>query len=238
MNEVSLAFLLFFALFLYIAFIEVRLRGKPNLRPLPALEFLKGIFHKAIESEKPLHISSGTGTIGDRDTAETRAGLSLLEYAQKQGSQYGVPVISSFAHPTSMLSAYDFKRKSGANKGRIYFVALEKGIYAAGAAEILKNEKPILNLAVGPFGYEFLLLSEMANNLGIDQVAGSIDPVTLPFVYSSTERSLLGEEVFAAGAYLSGEPQALAGVIAQDVMRFILILGMAIGVILKTLGVL
>ncbi len=77
----------------------------------------------------------------------------------------------------------------------------------------------------------------MANNQGIDQVAGSTDPVALPFVYSSTEHTLLGEEVFAAGAYLSGEPQALAGVIAQDVMRFALILGIAIGAILKTMGV-
>ncbi|MCS7287121.1 MAG: hypothetical protein RMK30_08920 [Anaerolineae bacterium] len=237
MNEAGLAFLIFFLLFLYIAFIEVRLRGKPDLRPIPALDFLRGVFQKAIESGKPLHISSGTGTIGEKDTAETRAGLSLLEYAQRQGSRYGVPVISTFFHPAPMLSAYDFKRKTGAKDGRIYFIAPERATYAAGAAEVLKNERPILHLAVGPFGYEFLLLSEMANSQGIDQVAGSVDPAVLPFVYSSTEHYLLGEEVFAAGAYLSGEPHALAGIIAQDVMRFILIVGIALGVILKTLGV-
>ncbi len=237
MSEISLAFLLAFALFLYIAFLEVRLRGKPSLRPVPALDFLKGVFQKAIESGKPLHISPGTGSIGEKDTAETMAGLSVLEYAQKQGSRYGVPLISSFSHPAPMLSAYDFRRKSGATGGRMYFIAPEKGVYAAGAAEVLKNERPILNLAIGPFGYEFLLLSEMASSQGIDQVAGSIDPAVLPFVYSSTEHSLIGEEVFAAGAYLSGEPQALAGVIAQDVMRFILIVGITVGVILKTVGV-
>ncbi len=237
MSELSLAFLLFFLLFIYIAFIEVRLRGKPNLRPLPALDFLKGTFHKAIESGRPLHISSGTGTLGDKDTAETRAGLSLLEYTQKQGSQYHVPVTSTFFHPAPMLSAYDFRRKTGARGGYIYFIAPEKGVYAAGAAEVLKNEKPILHIAVGPFGYEFLILSEMANHQGIDQVAGSTDPAVLPFVYTSTDHNLLGEEVFAAGAYLSREPQALAGIIAQDVMRFILICGIALGVILKTLGV-
>jgi hypothetical protein len=237
MNELSIAFLLFFALFLYIAFVEVRIRGKPNLRPMPALDFLKEAFQKAIESGRPLHVSPGTGTVGEKDTAETLAGLGLLEYAQRQGGLYGIPVTSTFFHPTAMLSGYDFKRKFGPAGGRIYFIAPERGIYAAGAVEVLKNERPILNLALGPFGYEFVLLSEAAESQGIDQVAGATDPSVLPFVYSSTEHSLIGEEVFAAKAYLAKEPQALAGVIAQDVMRFILIIGITVGVILKTLGV-
>ncbi len=237
MTELSFAFLLFFALFLYIAFVEVRIKGKPNLRPMPALDFLRETFQKAIESGRPLHVSPGTGTIGEKDTAETLAGLGLLEYAQRQGSLYKIPVTSTFFHPTTMLSGYDFRRKFGATEGRIYFIAPERGVYAAGAAEVLKNERPILNLALGPFGYEFLLLSEAAESRGIDQVAGATDPTVLPFIYSSTEYSLIGEEVFAAKAYLSKEPQALAGIIAQDVMRFTLIIGITVGVILKTLGV-
>jgi len=241
-QKISVAFILLFLLFMYVSYLEIRLRGKPQLRPLQGIERLRRVINRAIESGKPLHISIGSGSIGKQDTAETVAGLTVLEYMEQQGSYYRMPVITSLATPSALIAAYDSRRRAAGLKGimppgRVYFVAPQKIIYAAGASEIIKNEQALANVMIGPFGYEYLLLGEMTERQGIEQIGGTTDPRVLPYVYASSEHYLLGEEIFAAGAYLSGDQGWVASLMAQDRMRTLLSIVIVMGMILKSLGV-
>ncbi|HDN81024.1 MAG: hypothetical protein DRI61_14425 [Chloroflexi bacterium] len=241
-QKVGLALALVFLLLLYASRLEVKARGSPPLRPLRALESLRRALNRAIESGKPVHVSIGTGSIGERDTAESMAGLAVLGYVEEQGSYYRTPVLSTFATPSTLVAAYDARRKAteaGGTPppGRIYFLAPQKIAYAAGASEVIKDEEAQVNVMIGSFGYEYLLLGEMTEHRGIEHIGGTTDPRVLPFVYASSENYLLGEEIFAANAYLSSNPGALASLLAQDRMRTLLAVLIVVGMILKSLGV-
>jgi len=231
-------FLLFLFLFLWgIAIFQLRVGGPVQLRPIPAFEFLRKFLGQSIESGRPVHISMGTQGISQRAAAETMAGLTVLSYLAQQGKLYGMPVRATVADPTLLMAAYDLQRRAGFSPvENARFIAPDKTAYAAGAAEVLKEEDFTLNVMIGPFGYEYLLLSEMANNEGIPQVGGTTDPRVLPFVYTSSPHALIGEEIFAAGAYLASLRSHLASLLAQDRVRTLLVVLIIAGAIMKSLG--
>ena len=56
----------------------------------------------------------------------------------------------------------------------------------------------------------------------------------LPFVYATADEMLVGEEMYAAGAYLSEKPWHISCLLAQDWMRWAIVLAIIGLVIAKT----
>ncbi len=88
----------------------------------------------------------------------------------------------------------------------------------------------------GDLSHEFVILAETGNTIGAIQVAGTAMPAQLPFFVAACDYTLIGEEFFAASAYLSGEPDQLGSLKGQDVGKIIVAAGIIIGVFLLTLG--
>jgi hypothetical protein len=63
-------------------------------------------------------------------------------------------------------------------------------------------------------------------------------PAQLPFFVAACDYTLIGEEFFAASAYLSGEPDQLGSLKGQDVGKVLVACGLVVGVISATLAVL
>jgi hypothetical protein len=61
-------------------------------------------------------------------------------------------------------------------------------------------------------------------------------PTQLPFFVAACDYTLIGEELFAASAYLSKDPKLLGSLKGQDVGKFIFLLAIFIGAILLTLN--
>ena len=87
---------------------------------------------------------------------------------------------------------------------------------------------------VGQFDDEYLLMGETGAQRDLIQVAGSntLDPQ--PFMMATTEYTLVGEETFAAGAYLGDHPAQTASLRVQDVLRIGVVVVVLVGVIAKT----
>jgi len=101
---------------------------------------------------------------------------------------------------------------------------------------MMSREKPAACFYMGAFFAESLILAEMGNTIGAIQVAGTAMPAQLPFFVAACDYTLIGEEFFAASAYLSGEPDQLGSLKGQDVGKIIVAVGIVIGVILATLA--
>ena len=108
--------------------------------------------------------------------------------------------------------------------------------YTAGVMDVLNHEPIAANVMVGAFGDEFLLMAETAAQREIFQVSGASDLNVLPFVQLTATAPLLGEEIFAAGAYLLDRVGHYTSLVAQDIFRIALALLILVVVLLRALG--
>ena len=81
-----------------------------------------------------------------------------------------------------------------------------------------------------------MILAETGQLVGAIQIAGTARPEQLPFFVAACDYTLIGEEFFAASAYLSGEPDQLGSLKGQDVGKIIVGGGIIAGVLLATLA--
>jgi hypothetical protein len=235
--------LVFTLLFLCFAWLARRGITVP-LRPIEAYETLRGMLGRALETDRSLHISMGTAGLGGRSTAETIAGLTILEHlAEHTGFSYVAPFVT-VSDPTLLPAAQDVIRRGHARHGplqpvdlsRVRYISSDPVAYASGVAEILMHENLAGNIMVGALGHEFLLMSEVGTFQGLEQVGGVVAPETLALAVPSTDYTLLGEEIFAAGAYLAARASHLGSLRAQDWLRWAIVLVIIGGVVARTVG--
>jgi hypothetical protein len=98
------------------------------------------------------------------------------------------------------------------------------------------RERPATNFLVGSFFAESLILAETGQSVGAIQIAGTAELAQLPFFVTTCDYTLMGEELYAASAYLSREPVILGSIKAQDTVKAILMVIMLVGVITLALG--
>jgi hypothetical protein len=109
--------------------------------------------------------------------------------------------------------------------------------YTAYVSGLIVREKPAACFYMGCFYAESLILAETGNSVGAIQIAGTAMPSQLPFFVAACDYTLIGEEFFAASAYLSGQPDQLGSLKGQDVGKLIVAAVLVIGCLLATVAV-
>jgi len=217
-----------------------------SLRPIAAFDSIKLLMAQAIEEGKSLHLSLGSGSVTDATTAETLAGLTVLEHLSLQSAAAETSPVVTMADPATMLMAQNTLRKAYGNNSRgaleaaarVQWISPQPAAYAAGVMGVLALDDVSGNVMLGHFGDEYLLMGESAHKQDppIATVAGAGSPQVLPYVLATSPKALWGEEIFAAGAYLSKKPMHIGSLLAQDTVRWgagLFILG---SVLLKAFG--
>jgi hypothetical protein len=238
-EEISLALLLLLLPVLFLLAFRVRAGKAGRLRPLPGLEELPGSVGRSAETGQPLHISVGVAGIAGSATAETWAGLAILNELAMEAAACGTPLVVTVADPTVLPVAQDILRRAYLRSGnpegyeptQVRFVAPLPLAYAAGVADVLEREALTANVMVGSFADEYLLMGETGARRGLRQIAGAADPRALPFVYATADEALVGEEIFAGSAYLGRGPIQIASLLVEDWGRWailLVILGLAL----------
>ncbi len=216
------------------------------LRPLPAIDLIRSALRRAAEMGEAVHVSPGTGALHDgASAAETLAGLQTVQGVAREALALGVPVqVTTNDAVVNMLSGHNLelaKEAAGNPPGlqaESLLVAQQNPIaYAAGAISTLGQTEVQGNVAVGTFGEELLLIGEVGARKTNFQVAGAARPLAAAILPLITNHFLLGEEIFAAGAYLSPRPARTVSLRVQDYIRGLLIMLILLGVILATLGI-
>jgi hypothetical protein len=238
-----LVFLLTFLVALVVSWRQVRWNVRPDLRSIPAFDALRGITARAIEAGRSLHVSLGVGGITGDTTADSLAGLSALEYLSGQSAAIGSPPIVTLADPTLLPLAQDVMRRPFSENrggvtstvGSVRWISSEPAAYAAGVIGILDGEDVDASVMIGSFGDEYLLMGEVASRRGIVQIGAASDPNVLPFVFATADETLLGEDMYTAGAYLLNKPWHIASLLAQDFMRWVIVVVIVVFVVLNSL---
>jgi hypothetical protein len=134
-----------------------------------------------------------------------------------------VPVSRSIV----MKAGREIVRESYTMEGRpdlfqddmVHYLTDDQFAYAAGVNGIMVREKPAACLYMGKFYAESLILAETGNSIGAIQIAGTASQAQIPFFVTACDYTLIGEEFFAASAYLSQKPELLGGLKGQDMLK-------------------
>ncbi|NOK59719.1 MAG: hypothetical protein GFH27_549285n243 [Chloroflexi bacterium AL-W] len=216
-------------------------------RPLPALEIVRRALERGAETGRAIHLSPGSGSIGSRSTTvETVAGLLAAERVSTEASLNGAPILASSGDAVAHLALRGFLRQAYQRAGfgqdydpaNVQLIAHQDPLaYASGIAALYGRQRLEASQLIGSFGQEFLLVGEIGAQQGVPQVAGATTSQSLPLVYLSADGVLIGEEIFAAEAYLSRSPAPQARLMTQDILRTVVIVILIILLLIAIAGI-
>ena len=196
---------------------------------------------RSTEMGKPIMYILGIGAITDLPTL---AGLNILGDVSKKAFQYGTkvrvpcydPVVMTTAQEVVKQSAYEVGRPDAFNKGDIMYLTQDQFGYAAGCDGMMMREKPGAIFLQGIFYAEALILAETGHSVGAIQIAGTTMTSQLPFFVAACDYTLIGEEMLAASAYLSKDPDMVGTIKGEDAGKLIILIFILFMVILGSVG--
>ncbi|HJS18571.1 MAG TPA: DUF6754 domain-containing protein [Anaerolineales bacterium] len=244
MNIIAIG-LLVLVVILLVSLTLLRRRIPIALRKIDAYDRLTRSVGLAVENGSRLHISLGRGNLFTTRGASALAGLAMLrELTERTSLSDHPPIVTSGDASLAVLSQDTLQsgyRAAGAeeqyrfNTGRL--TGLTPFSYAAGTLPVTSDEKISANIFIGDFGPESALLAEAAERENSTIIGASDNFSAQSIFYATSQDPLIGEELFAAGAYVGAGPIHEASLTVQDILRWLIIVAIVIGSGLKFLGV-
>jgi len=221
-------------------------QGKIRIRRIPGLDAIEEVVGRSVEMGRPIFDIIGMGSFTDIYATQTVAGLSILSYVSTLCARLGAKLYAPQADVGVMPVAIELVRDAYRVEGKLEEIDIEEqlpyltGTQFAWAGAIMgmaTRMKPAGNIMIGPFWAESMLFAETFDRIGSMQVGGTARMYQIPFFAALCDYVLIGEEMFAAGAYVSGDPQQIGTIASQDWYKLVaLILGI-IGALLATGGI-
>jgi hypothetical protein len=224
------AIILFAFLFTVIGAARAR---RVNLRTMPAYEAIKKAAFDAVETGRSVHISFGGSALREGSTLTAISTAEILYVTASRTLMADRPTYATLSDQVTHLLALDTLRKAYSQRAKLvqyqdtqarWYPQGEHSLaFAAGAANSILEQDVATNILVGRFGAEMILIAEASTRANRAVIAQSdrIDGQAVAFAVSDVP--FIGEELFASAAYLSREPIAIGGVVAQDIMRYLVI---------------
>lgn len=212
------------------------------IRKIAGLEAVDEAVGRATEMGKKIYYIPGSQ---DMDNVQTLAGIAILGRVAELSAQYETWLEVPVSRSLVMVTCREVVKEAYAKAGRpdafrddqVHYLTDDQFGYAAAIDGMVVREHPATIFLMGSFYAESLILAETGNSVGAIQIAGTGQPSQLPFFVAACDYTLIGEELFAASAYLSREPNQLGSLKGQDLGKAFLLGAIIVGVILETTGI-
>jgi hypothetical protein len=211
------------------------------IRRIAGLNEIDEAVGRSTEMGRPMLFHPGMGGLMDINTL---AALGVLGYIAKMGARMGNRLIFVTSQPVMIPVAEDIIRQEYSAEGRpelfraedVRFPAVFSDQLALATVDIMHKERTTSHFMFGVYDYTALLLTEPGQHTGAIQIAGTADYFQIPFFIASCDYTVIGEELYAASAYLTREPTMLGSLIGQDFSKIILLIIITLGTIAVTVG--
>lgn len=234
--------LIFVALYVAIILFTIRAAksGKSTyIRRLAGVDAIEEAVGRATEMGKPVMYICGLEAL---ENVSTIAAINILSGVAKKVANYQSRLILPCRDPMVMTVAQEVVKEAYLAEGRpdayreedIYYTTYDQFPYVASVDGIMLREKPATNLYMGYYYAESLILAETGASAGAIQIAGTDAVTQLPFFVTACDYTLIGEELYAASAYISDNPLLIGSLKGQDYMKFFLGICILLGIILFT----
>jgi len=216
----------------------------PVIRRIAGLEAMEEAVGRATELGTPVFYVPGRTEINTAGAAQTIAGLEILGHVADLTAKYDTELRTAIAAPNVMPVAEEIVRQAYLKNGKVeaikpeyvQFLSNEQFAFAAACLNIMHRERVGAAILVGEFQAESMMLVEGAAQAGAITICGTSRTFQIPFFVAAADYTLIGEEMFAGGAYLSKDPVKLGSIAAQDVGKLIGTALILLGAVLATFG--
>jgi len=247
----KLADLLFLGLIFVAVYLLMKSAWIPSIRRIVAFEAIEEAIGRAEETGRPVHLTPGTGSLNAMESGPGLiAGLAIIGYAAGVCVKLDTPFLLSIGSSDAialvdhlMKQAFELEGKPEAYDPRLvnYFPGRDtighSLAFTNSVQGLIAREKPAANIMVGPFYGEQIALCEIAARQGAIQICGTQSITQMSVFAAISDYVVIGEEIFAAGAYVSKDPVQLKTMAVEDYSKFLAAILIMLGVIFKMLGV-
>jgi hypothetical protein len=242
MEHANLAVQILLPLFSVIIVLTILTARRTQLfiRRIQGLTAIDEAIGRATEMGRPMVCSIGLGGID----VPTLQALAITSYIIRASARFNTRAIVPISDPTAYPIVEEAVRDSYLAEGRpeqfnaedIRFLSNRQFAFAASVAGLIWREKVAACFYFGLFFAESLIFAETGQQAGAIQVAGTPSTTQIPFFIAACDYVIIGDEFYAASAYLSREPTLLGSMVGQDIAKGILILIVLFGSALVTLS--
>jgi len=212
------------------------------IRRIAGLEAVDEAVGRATEMGRPVLYLCGSGYMSDISTI---ASVNVLGEIAKKTAQYGTrvsvpncdPIVYTVAREVVRGAYIEAGHPDAFDQSSVYFLVENRLAFSAAVCGIMTRERPATNFLMGYYGGESLILAETGATTGAIQIAGTDATIQLPFFVVACDYTLMGEELYAASAYLSREPLMLGALKGQDAGKLVILVFLIVGTILSLAGV-
>jgi len=217
-------------------------KAKPiYIRKIAGLDAVDEAVGRATEMGKKMLYIPGIMSV---DELQTIASLAILGHVAKLSATYNADLEVPNKDPLTFAAARETVKEAYLEAGRpdlfreemVNYVTYDQFAYTASVSGKMVRERPATNFLIGSFYAESLLLAETGQATGAIQISGTAEVAQLPFFVVACDYTLIGEELYAASAYLSREPVLLGSIKGQDITKFLLMVALGLGVVFTTIG--
>ena len=216
-------------------------RGPVFLRYIPGLDAVDEAIGRSTELGKPVMYLTGAHDMSDPSTV---AAAVILGRVAKRTAGYETDLMVPHRNPITMAVCQEITRQAYYEAGKPdlfrddanFFITSDQFSYTASVDGIMLRTKPAANFFMGAYFAEALLLTETGASTGAIQIAGTDSDHQLPFFVTTCDYTLIGEELYAASAYLSREPVQVGTLLGQDLGKLTVLTLIAAGSIAATVA--
>jgi hypothetical protein len=212
------------------------------LRRIAGLDAVDEAIGRATELGKPVLYLTGAHDMSDPSTI---AAAVILGRVAKRAASYETDLLVPHREPITMAVCQEITKQAYLEAGKPdlfkedanFFITSDQFSYTAAVDGIMLRRKPAANFFMGSYFAESLLLTETGASTGAIQIAGTDSDHQLPFFVTTCDYTLIGEELYAASAYLSKEPIQIGTLRGQDLGKAFILGVIGLGTLLATIGV-
>jgi hypothetical protein len=229
-----------------ISMVVLAQRGRKfYIRRIAGLTAIDEAVGRATEMGRPILASIGLGGLDAQTGIITLQALAIVSFIAETSARFGsrlmVPMRDAALVPIAEESIRDAYTRGGRPEAfhddDVRFLADQQFAYAAGVAGIINREKVASIFLFGYFYAESLIIAENGNRVGAIQVAGSPSTTQIPFFIAACDYVIIGDEFYAATAYLTRQPTLLGAIVGQDIVKGLVLALIILGAILASFGI-
>jgi len=241
----SLVVLILLVVFFFIGLRLAKIGRPPKMRRLPAMDAIDEAIGRAAEMGKPALFTPGlTGSLDSPQGPQMVASITILSYVAEGCARYDVPLVVDLCQGDAIPLMDEMLKLAYLKQGKPEKYDPKMINYFPGQSPMvtgilghLQRLRPAAFFMIGGLYYESVVIGEAANFVGAMTIGGTANTHQLPFIIAVCDYVLIGEEIYAASAYLSKDPYQVATIAGEDWIKFVLMAILVLGFILEPLGI-